>query len=141
MAPTATQEAGFECGSCGGILEGSAVFEARLSEGVGALAWKEAANGLPAGLCPYCIRSMTGAELAAIGPQGLMVCVLDQQVWYPSSAEEWLNRHALADESRPVRVALPDRCSSCGVAFAVDQHGQCPLCHEPIDPLGLAGLA
>jgi hypothetical protein len=141
MAPTAGHEAAYECGNCGGTLERSSLFERRLSEGVGALAWKEAARGDPVGPCPYCLRSMRGAERAAVGPQGLIVCVLDQQVWYPPTALDWLKRHALADEERPVRVALPDRCRNCGAAFAVDHHGRCPRCHEPVDRLVLAGLS
>ncbi len=142
MAPTANPEVGFVCESCGGTLEGSNLFEGRLSEGVGALAWKEALSGQPSGSCPYCNRPMKGTERAVAGPQGLMVCVLDQQVFYPSSAREWLERHALVDfETRPVRVVLPDRCPRCGAAFEVDRHGRCPRCHEAVDPLVLGGLS
>jgi hypothetical protein len=105
-----------------------------LDDGVGARVWTGAADGSPAGPCPYCSAPMRHPDGDPDAPPALAVCRTCQEVWVPDSASEWVAAHAASGAGGPVVAsdALPADCANCGAPYQPDEDGRCHWCHAQI---------
>jgi len=129
------------CPTCRGRMYGLSPFERLLADGVGVRVWTGAAEGRPAGPCPYCSAPMRRPDGDADADSGLCVCRLCQEVWVPASASAWMASHAAptAGGTGVAGVAggaggaaVPAECSNCGAPYQPDGDGKCRWCHAQI---------
>jgi len=120
-------------------MMGLAPFEHLLADGVGSRVWIGAAEGGPAGPCPFCQAPMHRPDGDAEAPAGLEVCRTCQQIWVPAAAGPWLTAHAAppagGSGSGPDAasvMAAPSECSNCGGPYQPDEDGRCHWCQAQI---------
>ena len=121
-----------DCPSCHGRMYGLSPFERLLADGVGARVWTGAAEGGPAGLCPYCSGGMHRPDADPDAAAGLAVCRSCQQVWVPCSASGWMSAHAAPTAVAGAAGAVPSECTNCGAPYRPDEDGRCRWCRAQI---------
>ena len=120
-------------------MMGLAPFEHLLAAGVGSRVWIGAAEGAPAGPCPFCRAPMRHPDGDPDAAPGLAVCRTCQEIWVPATAKEWLTAHTAATngeageapDAASVRAA-PSQCGNCGAPFQPDEDGRCHWCQAQI---------
>jgi hypothetical protein len=120
----------YSCTHCRGRLVGLAPFEREHADG--RRLWVAAADGAPAGPCPFCAGALLAPTLDGTAP-GIAVCRRCEQVWVPADADQRLAPVATAAEPQAAARPLhPDQCPECGAPWAPDPAGRCRYCREQL---------